>query len=192
MTSINTEMLSSLVGGAGDTGDLTTSTISNLSDTASNTKGRDIAIVCVICCIALVLVISLGVVAYCTRKKGGGNHGTGGVSIKELKRGGSLPEHLTTSDDHENAKADPLTVVVHHSKNCGFCKKFAPVAKEVGQMTGVRIVFSEVGASEANRNAYQSLPNVNGVPAYTHNGDVLGIGYQDAGAFKALLESKVL
>ena len=95
-------------------------------------------------------------------------------------------------DQHRIAAEDPLTVVVHHSKNCGFCKKFRPVAEEAGRATGVRVVFSEVDASSDNRSAFQMLEGVNGVPCYTKaGGELLGIGYRDMDALTQLLQEEV-
>ena len=106
--------------------------------------------------------------------------------------GVELPTDITTGDQHKAAADDPRTVVVHHSKNCGFCAKFRPVAEEAAKATGVRVVFSEVDSSPENRSAFQSLDGVNGVPAYTVRGNkVIGIGYQDLDSCTKLFRAKV-
>lgn len=148
-------------------------------------SGSGVYIVCAVACAALVALL---IFVYANRNKG---TSVPGCRMVEMP-GVPLPDDILTSDHHRIAAEDPLTVVVHHSKNCGFCKRFRPVAEEAARATGVRVVFSEVDASSDNRSAFQMLDGVNGVPCYTKSeGQLLGIGYRDVEAMKELLQEEV-
>ena len=176
---------SSIWGGATSDGPVTDVEISG--ETSSDVTQTIIA--CVVSGIAVVLLVILLIFCYCRSRKKVGVETTG-VRVEELKRGGSLPTHLTTTKHHEVANSDPLTVVVHHSTHCGYCKKFAPVIKEVGQELGLRVVFSEVSATEDNQKMYQTLKR-NGVPMTSHLGNVVIEGYRDNAGAKEVLSKFV-
>ena len=142
------------------------SSISKLDENATLVYG--------VCGVACVLLVVLLVYILVNRNKK-----SWGCNMVTLP-GTPLPDDITTQEHHQTASSDPYTIVVHHSNNCGFCKKFRPIAVQAGKQSGARVVFSEVDSSPENRQAFQSLEGVNGVPAYTTGGtQVLGIGYQD-------------
>ena len=101
----------------------------------------------------------------------------------------ATPSDLTIEAHHRNAIENPMVVVVHHSKNCEFCKKFRPVAEQVERDSygRHRIVFSDVSASQANQAYFEKLGE-SGVPAYSKAGKILGVGFKTVPEFRALLE----
>lgn len=152
----------------------------------SSTVEQNTNVVYGVCGVACLALVGLLIFIIVRRNKGYGVPGTRIVTVSGVE----LPADITTGDHHTAAAQDPRTIVVHHSKNCGFCAKFRPVAEEAAKATGVRVVFSEVDSSPENRSAFQSLDGVNGVPAYTIRGDkVVGIGYQDLESCKKLFKS---
>lgn len=141
--------------------------------------------VCGAACLALVGLLIYIIVR---RNKSHSVPGTRIVTVSGIE----LPFDITTGAHHQAAASDPKTVVVHHSKNCGYCAKFRPVAEEAARASGVRVVFSEVDSSPENRSAFQALDGVNGVPAYTVRGNkVLGIGYRDLESCKKLFKDQL-
>ena len=137
----------------------------------------------VLCLLALVGFV------YLNRKRG--NCSVHGCRIENLDQNMSvdLPSDLSTEEHHQNAIGNPVVIVVHHSKHCGFCKKFRPVAEQVEKDSNGRhrIVFSDVSASPANQAYFQKLGE-SGVPTYSKAGITLGVGFKSAPEFRALLD----
>lgn len=137
----------------------------------------------VICLLALIGFV------YLNRKRG--NCSVHGCRIENLDQPSmdSLPSDLTSEAHHQAAIANPAVIVVHHSKHCGFCKKFRPVAEQVERESNGRhrIVFSDVSASPANQAYFQKLGE-SGVPTYAKAGATLGVGFKTAPEFGALLD----
>ena len=102
-----------------------------------------------------------------------------------------LPDDILTSDQHRIAAEDPLTVVVHHSKNCGFCKKFRPVAEEAGRAAG-SVSCSRRWTQAATTGLRSRCSKGSTVsPATPRQGELLGIGYRDMDALAELLQEEV-
>ena len=135
--------------------------------------------------IAVLGVIAIFVFVYLNRSRAFGRAPQpGGCRVRDV----TLPDHIDTKEDHDKANASMDVIVVHHSKNCGYCQKFKPVVINAADEMGLRVVFSEIGSSSANQEMFGRLPDVNGVPAYTLNGKMLGLGYRSKADLVPLLK----
>lgn len=135
------------------------------------------------CVVAVLCVVALFVFVFVNRRKSMGRlSDTGGARVVDI----TLPNDLLSAEDHQKAMSSKDVIVVHHSNNCGFCKKFKPVIMAVADEMGLRVVFSEVSSSAANQEAFGRL-QVNGVPAYTMGDKKIGVGYKDGDTLKSEL-----
>ena len=167
---------------------------SSVSGSSNDTSGDGTTnvVAYVVCGIACVALVTLIVFVYIRGKRN--RMGAGGCRLFDTGRQTALPVDLTTSEHHSAAQKDALTIVLHHSHNCGYCKKFIPVAKSVANALGVRLVLSEINTSKANYMAFQELgtKGVNGVPCTTNTGNVLSVGASDEKTFKDTVQKEVL
>ena len=168
----------------------TTNTSATPSSSSGNGEPEGNSGTYVVCGLACILLVGLLVYVFMNRKDG---PGVPGCEIIDVGGAGSLPEDITTNEHHQQAANSSNTIVVHHSVNCGYCKKLRPVITAVGKALGLNVVFSEVNSTPANQSAFQSLDGVTGVPCYTKNGTtVVGVGYMQPEPLKVLLQSKML
>lgn len=129
--------------------------------------------------VAVLCMIGLFVFVFLNR----GKSNYTGCSVSEING------NITTQAEHDAANsAGKQVIVVHHSDNCGYCKKFKPVVSSVASDMGMRVVFSEVSSSEANSAAFRQL-GVSGVPAYTVGSTLVGVGYMDAPSLQQKLSA---
>ena len=131
------------------------------------------------CIIAVLCVIALFVFVFLNR---GRAQGVTGCRLTDV----TLPDHISTADDHKSADARTDVIVVHHSNNCTYCKRFKSVVTSAADEMGLRVVFSEVSTSDANSDAFQKL-GVSGVPAYTIQSKLVGVGYKEKDALLPVL-----
>lgn len=137
---------------------------------------------------ALCCIVALVVFVYLNRNRG--NSSVFGCKVQEIGDSSVLPSDIVTEQQHQRAASNPVVVVVHHSRQCGFCQKFRPVAEQVARESGgrYRVVFSDIQGSDDNQKRFQQLGEA-GVPTYSKSGKVIGVGFRSAEQFRSLLES---
>lgn len=132
-----------------------------------------------VACVALVLVIvAVFLFVFLNRSRPFGRAtSAGGCHLEKDSVSDVFAKNILTQNEHDASNARSDVLVVHLSNHCGFCQKFKPEALAAAKELGYQVVFSEVASSDANRDMFGRL-GVQGVPAYTLNGQLIGVGYK--------------